>query len=137
MTRVLDLYDHPPADGRMVCVDEFGPLNLQPRSGRGWRPRRQPKRLRATTTARSESGTCSARWTWPPARSTTASATANTGWSSALRTFALNGTDHHSHDEQDTAIGTYIHWRNQHAEPVRDFAVGSKIRHPDYLPNVA
>ena len=27
MTRVLDLYDHPPADGRVLCVDEFGPLN--------------------------------------------------------------------------------------------------------------
>lgn len=26
--RVLDLYDHPPADGRVVCVDEFGSLNL-------------------------------------------------------------------------------------------------------------
>ncbi|WP_435593830.1 hypothetical protein [Nocardia sp. bgisy118] len=29
MARVLDLYDHPPADGRVICVDEFGPLNLQ------------------------------------------------------------------------------------------------------------
>ena len=40
MDRVLDLYDHPPADGRVICVDEFGPLNLQPRAGRGWQPRR-------------------------------------------------------------------------------------------------
>ena len=31
MSRILDLYDHPPADGRVVCVDEFGPLSLQPR----------------------------------------------------------------------------------------------------------
>src|SRR5215469_11263623 len=31
MRRVLDLYDHPPADGRVLCADEFGPLNLQPR----------------------------------------------------------------------------------------------------------
>ena len=38
MRRVLDLYDHPPADGRVICADEFGPLNLQPRPGRGWRP---------------------------------------------------------------------------------------------------
>jgi hypothetical protein len=30
MHRVLDLYDHPSVDGRVVCVDEFGPLNLQP-----------------------------------------------------------------------------------------------------------
>ncbi|MEU4412684.1 helix-turn-helix domain-containing protein [Nocardia salmonicida] len=27
MHRILDLYDHRPADGRVVCVDEFGPLN--------------------------------------------------------------------------------------------------------------
>ncbi|MFC0629379.1 transposase [Kribbella deserti] len=35
MVRILDLYDHPPADGRVICADEFGPLNLQPRPGRG------------------------------------------------------------------------------------------------------
>ena len=34
MRRVLDLYDHPPAGGRVICADEFGPLNLQPRPGR-------------------------------------------------------------------------------------------------------
>ncbi|WP_330254542.1 hypothetical protein OG874_08360 [Nocardia sp. NBC_00565] len=55
----------------------------------------------------------------------------------ALRYFALNGTDHRSHHEQDAAIGDYIRWRNQHAGPVRDFAVGSTIRRRDYLPNVA
>ena len=43
MARVLDLYDNPPADGRVVCVDEFGPLNLQPRAGRGWFPRAPPE----------------------------------------------------------------------------------------------
>jgi len=48
MRRVLDLYDHPPADGRVICVNEFGPLNLQPRPGRSWRPVAQPTRLRAT-----------------------------------------------------------------------------------------
>jgi transposase len=48
MNRILDLYDHPPADGRVICVDEFGPLNLQPRPGRGWFPTRRPRRLRAT-----------------------------------------------------------------------------------------
>ncbi|MGC4887166.1 hypothetical protein [Micromonospora sp. DT227] len=50
MRRILDLYDHPPADGRVICVDEFGPLNLQPRPGRAWRPVAQPVRLRATYT---------------------------------------------------------------------------------------
>ncbi len=48
--RILDLYDHPPADGRVICVDEFGPLNLQPRPGRGWFPTKRPNRLRATFT---------------------------------------------------------------------------------------
>jgi transposase len=48
MQRILDLYDHPPADGRVICVDEFGPLNLLPRKGKAWRPQARPKRLRAT-----------------------------------------------------------------------------------------
>lgn len=48
MNRILDLYDHRPVDGRVICVDEFGPLNLQPRAGRGWFRQRKPKRLRAT-----------------------------------------------------------------------------------------
>ena len=50
----------------------------------------------------------------------------------AVRYFALNGTDHRSHAEQDTAIGDYIRWRNQRARPKTGFATGSKIRHPDY-----
>jgi transposase len=48
MHRVLDLYDHPPTDGRVICVDEFGPLNLQPRKGKAWRPVGSPRRQRAT-----------------------------------------------------------------------------------------
>jgi transposase len=48
MRRVLDLYDHPPAGGRVICADEFGPLNLQPRPGRAWRRAGHPARLRAT-----------------------------------------------------------------------------------------
>ncbi|WP_414941744.1 hypothetical protein [Amycolatopsis sp. cmx-11-51] len=35
MHRILDLYDHPPDDGRVICVDEFGPLNLMPRNRQG------------------------------------------------------------------------------------------------------
>jgi transposase len=34
MQRILALYDHPPTDGRVICVDEFGPLNLLPRKGK-------------------------------------------------------------------------------------------------------
>ncbi|MEU3828959.1 IS630 family transposase [Streptomyces sp. NPDC029080] len=48
MHRVLALYDTPPAAGRVICVDEFGPLNLIPRKGRAWGPVRRPRRLRAT-----------------------------------------------------------------------------------------
>lgn len=48
MHRVLDLYDDPPADGRVLCADEFGPMNLQPRPGHAWRPAGHPARLRAT-----------------------------------------------------------------------------------------
>lgn len=49
-----------------------------------------------------------------------------------MRYFALGGTDHHTHAEQDTAIGAYIRWRNQRAKPKASFATGSKIRHPDH-----
>ena len=34
MHRILDLYDHPPEHGWVICVDEFGPLNLQSRKGK-------------------------------------------------------------------------------------------------------
>jgi hypothetical protein len=50
MIRILEFYDRTPADGRVICVDEVGPLNLQPRSSRGWFPRGHAGRLRATYT---------------------------------------------------------------------------------------
>jgi transposase len=34
----------------------------------------------------------------------------------ALRRFALNGTDHQSHEEQNSMIRRYIAWRNRHAD---------------------
>ncbi len=46
----------------------------------------------------------------------------------ALRYFALNGTDHRSHDEQNAAIGAYVRWRNARAEPKTHFAPDSPIR---------
>ena len=55
----------------------------------------------------------------------------------ALRYFALNGTDHRSHPEQDAAIGAYIRWHNQRTHPKRDFAINSTIRQPHYTINVA
>jgi hypothetical protein len=48
--RVLDLYMRPPAGSRVVCLDEFGPLNLQPRLGTGWQRSKHPDRFRATFT---------------------------------------------------------------------------------------
>src|SRR5690606_32688598 len=50
----------------------------------------------------------------------------------AVRYFALAATDHRTHAEQDTAIGAYIRWRNQRAQPKTGYATNSKSRHPDY-----
>jgi len=51
--------------------------------------------------------------------------------------FTLDGSDYPSHAAQETAIAGYLRWRNRHCHPKRHFAVNSKIRRPDYLPNVA
>ncbi len=37
----------------------------------------------------------------------------------ALREFALNGTDHTTHREQDSMIRRYIAWRNRHTSDPR------------------
>jgi hypothetical protein len=55
----------------------------------------------------------------------------------ALRYFTRDGSDYPSHTAQETAIAGYLRWHNQHAKPKLSFAVDSKIRRPDYLPNVA
>lgn len=55
----------------------------------------------------------------------------------ALRYFALNGTDHRSRAEQNTAIGDYIRWHHLRARPKTGYATNSKIRHPDYPFKVA
>ena len=55
----------------------------------------------------------------------------------ALRYFTLDGSDYPSHATQEAAIAGYIRWANRRARPKQQFAVGSKIRRPDYLPNVA
>ncbi|WP_390829689.1 transposase [Lentzea alba] len=98
MQRILDLYDHPPADGRVICVDEFGPLNLLPRKGKAWRPQAKPKRLRATYHRNADVRTwcadnqieliylptCGSWLNWIEAEFV------------ALRHFSLGGTDHRS-----------------------------------------
>ena len=37
----------------------------------------------------------------------------------ALREFALNGTDHTTHREQNSMIRRYIAWRNRHTDDPR------------------
>ncbi|MFF1605231.1 IS630 family transposase [Streptomyces mirabilis] len=189
MHRVLELYDTPPVDGRVVCVDEFGPLGLQPRKGKAWRPLRAPRRLRATYNryegvmhmlAALDLATGKIyyrirerkRWheflgllkalraRWPKEKlyvvldnfSPHKHAEVRT-WAAdndielvflptygswlnwiesefaALRYFALNGTDHRTHDEQNAAIAAYIRWHNARAEPKTGFAPESPIRH--------
>jgi transposase len=197
LARILELYDHPPADGRVVCVDEFGPLNLQPRPGRGWFPRGRPPRQRATyhrvggvrhmfAALDLASGQMfyrfrdRKRWqeflgflrqlrarfpagrlyvvcdNFSPHRKAEVAAwcavhdvelvftPTNASWCNwieceftALRYFTLDGSDYPSHAVQEHAIAGYVRWANKHATPKRRFAVDSKIRRPDYLPNVA
>jgi hypothetical protein len=173
----------------IFCVDEFGPLNLQPRPGRQWaavsgknaEPGREPRpRMRATYT-RTEgvrhllaayelgedklSGHVKPRKTrarfgefcrylrtlyplatpmaivcdnfsphlstardsrvgaWASANNVEIAYTpTNSSWLNhveaqftALRYFALDGTDHASHKEQASMIRRYIIWRNNHA----------------------
>jgi transposase len=197
MARVLALYDQPPADGRVLCVDEFGPLNLQPRPGRGWFPRGQPDRRRATYTRTAGVRQMFAaldlatgqlfyrfrdRKRWPEfldfckqlrRRFPTGRlylvcdnygphqkaevigwcaehdvelvfTPTNASWLNwieceftALRYFTLDSSDYPSHAAQEAAIARYIRWANKRAKPKQRFAVDSKIRKPDYLPNVA
>jgi transposase len=173
----------------IFCVDEFGPLNLQPRPGRQWaaisgkskEPLREPRpRMRATytrtqgvrhlfaayelgedklfghvkprkTRARFLEFCRYLRTLYPPATRiaivcdnfsphlTTARDGRVGAWASAnnveiaytptnsswlnrveaqftaLRYFALDGTDHASHKEQASMIRRYIIWRNNHA----------------------
>jgi hypothetical protein len=65
MQAILALYDHPPEGSQVICVDEFGPLNLQPRTGKAWRPTSNPPGgCGPPTTETTASGTFSAPWIW-------------------------------------------------------------------------
>jgi len=48
--RIVELYELAEAgEAVVICLDEFGPLNLQPQpGGRCWAPRAKPRRIRAT-----------------------------------------------------------------------------------------
>ena len=47
----------------------------------------------------------------------------------ALRYFALDGTDHRSHEEQNSMIRRYIVWRNRHTdnEELRAISLRAKV----------
>jgi transposase len=197
--RVLELYDiaegeTEPGDGDptvVLCLNEFGPLNLLPRPGRQWAPAatktsprrdRQPRRRRRRATYRRTLGvrhlfaaydlgadkiyghikTNKRRGTflgfcrylrslyppetrigivldnfsphlstrvdtrvgdWAAANNVElAYVPTNASWLNrieaqfqALRYFTLDGTDHTSHDEQNSMIRRYIRWRNTNA----------------------
>jgi transposase len=211
--RVLELYDiaegkSEPGPGDPVVVfsmDEFGPLNLQPRPGRQWAPvvarakkgtSASPRRRRIRATYRRTKGVrhllaaldmnkdkmyghikktknrteflafCRyLRSLYPPevriaivldnfsphlstkkdsrvgdwaAENNVEFAYVPTNASflnriechfTALRYFALNGTDHQSHEEQNSMIRRYIGWRNRHKddEALRAISLRAKV----------
>ncbi|WP_201453039.1 hypothetical protein [Rhodococcus sp. T7] len=45
----MDLYDNSPEDGRVVCVDEFGPLNPKPSKDKLLAHTANARRISATT----------------------------------------------------------------------------------------
>ncbi|MFD7656626.1 IS630 family transposase [Actinosynnema sp. NPDC059797] len=188
MHRILDLYDYPPDDGRVICVDEFGLLNLMPRKDKTWRPAGSPRQLRTTynrhhgvmhmlaaldlTTGkihyrirrrkrhaefldllktlrtrgpdqrlhlvmdnfsphrhpdiRQRAADNDAELVFLPTYSS------RLNWIeaefAALRFFALNGTDHLTHAEQNAAIASFIRWCNARSQPKTGFATDSSIR---------
>ncbi|MGH7881660.1 MAG: hypothetical protein ACREN8_01970 [Candidatus Dormibacteraceae bacterium] len=107
--RVRDVIHNFNADGEaepregepevMICVDEFGPLNLQPRPGRAWAEANNVE-IAYPPTNNSWLNRIEAQFT-------------------ALRYFALNGTDHQTHQQQGSMIRRYITWRNRHAEDLQ------------------
>jgi len=172
--RIRRLYKNPPPDGRVICVDEFGPLNLQPRGGRcligpgkhverhratyhrrggvrhmfgaydlktdrlfgvftreknwveflsflRWLRRRYRNRVmlyivldnagyHGKTEVREWAAKNRVRFYFTPS---------NASWLNriechftALRKFALDNSDFHSHEEQQEAIERYLTWRN-------------------------
>ena len=174
------LYKRPPKGGRVICVDEFGPLNLQPRHGvcqarngkvtryratynrhlgvrhflayydlktdrlygyvterkktpdflrfLKWVRRRYPKTQQLHVVLDNYSTHLSgdvARW----ARSHNVRlyfTPTNASWLNRiechfgpLKKFALNSSDHRTHEEQEAAITSYLSWRNRH----RDLAI--------------
>jgi transposase len=197
--RVLELYDIGDQKAKpqrsdptvVICMDEFGPLNLLPRPGKQWAPRivkdeavaKRPRRRRRRATYTRTKGVrhlmaafdlnqdkiyahvkktkdrttflefCRyLRALYPPEvrigivldnfsphlstkkdsrvgewaetnNVELAYVPTNASWMNrieaqfqALRYFTLDGTDHRSHEEQNSMIRRYIAWRNRHAQ---------------------
>jgi transposase len=211
--RVLELYDI--ADGKVkpkrhdpkvvICMDEFGPLNIFPRPGKQWAPTvsrndpgspEHPRRRRRRATYKRDKGvrhllaaldlmtdkmyghvkTTKNRTTflafcrylrslyppevriaivldnYSPHLSTNrddrigvwakanniefAYVPTDASWLNriecqftALRYFALDGTDHRSHDEQNSMIRRYIAWRNRNTDHavLRDISIRANV----------
>jgi hypothetical protein len=141
--RVLHLYalmdgteDAEPGDPDVVlCIDEFGPLNLQPTPVGSGPLAAAANRSRADDDGRPTSvptacGTC-----WPPTTSTaigsmgtsTGQRPTTSSWPTPRPTyFTLDGTDHASHEEQGRMIRRYLAWRNRRAPAL--LRVGGFIR---------
>lgn len=180
--RLRRLYPKRPKGGRRICVDEFGPLNLQPRHGKHYARIGRVDRHRATYTRKDGvrymfgaydmerdtlvgvfakqknwmsflaflkwlrrkyrrqevlhvvldnagyhlkaevleyAASHNIKFYWTPT---------NASWLNriechftALKKFALDNTDHRSHQEQQAAIERYLSWRNR----VRDISIAS------------
>lgn len=177
--RIRRLYGRRPPGGRRICVDEFGPLNLQPRHGLclAMKGKKRVERLRATYHRQGgvrhflaaydlETGelfglfTAQKTWKqwlgflqwlrrryrrdetlhvvldnygphlkeevqqWAKANRIKFYFTpTNASWLNriesqftALKKFALDNSDHRSHEEQQESIESYLAWRNGHRE---------------------
>lgn len=172
---IRSLYRHRPANGRRLCIDEFGPLNLQPRHGHCYKgPHKHLTRLRATykrtggvrhflafydleTDRLYGRFTTRKRWTeflpflkwvrsrypreqklhivmdnygshlkeevqlWAALNNIRFYLTPTNGsWLNriechfaGLKKFALQPSDHRTHEDQQQAIETYLTWRNR------------------------
>jgi len=172
--RIRRLYGKRPKGGRRICVDEFGPLNLQPRHGKHYARIGHVDRHRATYSRKGGVrymfgaydmerntlvGTFATHKNWitflaflkwlrrqyrnneilhivldnagyhPKAEVLEYArghrikfywTPTNASWLNrieshftALRKFALDNTDHRSHEEQQEAIESYLSWRNR------------------------
>ena len=128
----------------VICLDEFGPLNLQPHPGRQWTSRAgggpRPRRRRRATYTRPH-GVRHLLAAYDLSRDRLyghVKARKRRGeflvflryvrslYAPALRYVALDGTDHASHAEQAGMIRRYIAWRNRNT---RDVASAKSSQH--------